>query len=273
MSLILRRHQEQPQQEGKLCEQLLLMKEVAQESCRRLMEIANRVRRIASLERDLVQQADVNELLRDAIALWRAELDHPKAEVMVDLNDLPPLNCKPQQLGSVFLELLRNATAHLQGKGEIRISSAASDDQVTVRISDNGRGIDPDRLPTLFAPALAVKDGRVVTSNWALFISRRVVLDHGGRIDIHSTEGKGTCVTIRLPHTTGTEAKENAMNDQPVASKQAIKQCQNETAAYFGVTVNVIARMPSCSLIGYRNREFVVETADLQKSLALGRAA
>jgi signal transduction histidine kinase len=273
MSLILRRYQEQPKQDGKLCEHLFLMNQVAQESCRRLIEIVSRMQRFTSLERSQLQPADVNELLKDAIALLQAELDS-RVEVVVDLNELRPLDCKPQQLCIVFLELLRNAMAHLQGTGEIHISSVESDNQITIRISDNGRGIDPERRPNLFEPTFAVKDGRVVTSNWALFTSRSVVLDHGGQIEIHSTEEKGTCVTIRLPLTTRTETKEaNAMNNQSIASRESTKPFQNETAIYFGLSVQVIARMPSCSLIRYRDREFVVETADLQNSLALGRAA
>jgi hypothetical protein len=51
-------------------------------------------------------------------------------------------------------------------------------------------------------------------------------------------------------------------------------QClPNETAQYFGLRVEVIARMTSCSLIRYGGRESVVETKDLQSCLPLGRAA
>ena len=273
MSLILRRHQEQPQKDGNLSQQLLLMKQVAQQSCRRLIEIVSRMRRFTNLERAQVQQADVNDLLRDAIALLRSELERPKVEVKVNFDDLRPLNCKPQQLCSVFLELLRNATAHLQGEGEIQISSTEANNQITIQISDNGRGIDSERLPNLFEPSFTVKDGRVVTSNWALFVSRCVILDHGGQIEIHSTEGKGTCVTIKLPHTTKTQTKENNPMNPSISSQQSTKPSESETANYFGLTVQIIVRMPSYSLICYGNREFVVDTADLQMSLALRQAA
>jgi signal transduction histidine kinase len=273
MSLILRRHQEQPEQAGKLGEDFFLMKEVAQQSCQRLIEIVSRMQRFTSLERDRMQEADVNDLLRDPSALFQPELD-PNVELIVDLDELPPLNCKPRQLCAVFLELLRNAMAHLQGTGEIRVRSAESDDQITIQISHNGRAINPGQLPNVFEPAFAVKDGRVVTSNWALFSSRTVVLDHGGHIEIDSAEGKGTCVTISLPNTTRTETEEDSsMNAPSVASEQSSKRLPEETATYFGITVQVIARMPSCSLIRYGSREFIVETADLQTSLALRRAA
>jgi two-component system, NtrC family, sensor kinase len=270
MSLILRRHQEQ---DGKLCKDFSLLKQVAQESCRRLIEIVSRMQRFTRLERVQLQRADVNELLRDAIALLQPELG-PTMEIISELNELHPLNCRPRQLCAVFLELLRNATACLRGKGETRVRSTESGDQITIQISHTGSSIDPEHLPNLFEPVFAVKDGRVVTSNWALFSSRTVILDHGGHVEIESVEGKGTCVTISLPHTTRSQTKEDSsMNTPSVASKQSNKGLQEETVTYFGLAVEVIVRMSSCSLVRYRNREFVVETTDLQKSLVLGRAA
>jgi signal transduction histidine kinase len=272
MSLILGKHQQQPQKDGALSEQLLLMKQVAQQSCQRLIEIVNRMQRFTNLDRAQVQQADINDLLRDAIALLQPELG-PTTEVISELNELHPLNCRPRQLCAVFLELLRNATACLKGKGEIRVRSAESGDQITIQISHTC-SIDAEHLASLFEPVFAVKDGRVVTSNWALFSSRTVILDHGGHVEIESVEGKGTCVTISLPHTTRSQTKEDSsMNTPSVASKQSNNELQQETATYFGLAVEVIVRMSSCSLVRYGNREFVVETTDLQKSLVLGRAA
>src|SRR5215510_13238938 len=56
ISLILRKHEGLPQLGGKLSEQLVLMKQVAQESCRRLMEIVSRMQRFTSLERVEIQR-------------------------------------------------------------------------------------------------------------------------------------------------------------------------------------------------------------------------
>jgi len=88
------------------------------------------------------------------------------------------------------------------------------------------------------------------------------------------TEAKATSVTIRLPQTTETETKEsNAMIKQSITSKQDTEAVPRETATYFGLTVQVIARMANYGLVRYRDRELVVETADLRTSLAVGRAA
>jgi len=63
------------------------------------------------------------------------------------------------------------------------------------------------------------------------------------------------------------------MTNQSVASKENPKAAPRETATYFGLPVEVIARMPNYTSIRYGNREFVVESVDLRTSLAMGRAA
>ena len=67
------------------------------------------------------------------------------------------------------------------------------------RVRDNGRGIPPAQLEHLFEPAFCVEGSRVATSNWGLFVSRGIISDHGGHLDIDSTEGEGTTATIQLP--------------------------------------------------------------------------
>ena len=63
------------------------------------------------------------------------------------------------------------------------------------------------------------------------------------------------------------------MTNQSVASQENTKAAPGETTTYFGLPVEVIARMPNYSSIRYGNREFVVESVDLRKNLTLGRAA
>src|SRR5262249_21635839 len=128
-------------------------------------------------------------------------------EVALDLKPLPPLKCRPQQLSAVFLNLLRNALAHLEQKGKISVTSIQSDDEIAIEVRDNGRGISAERLPFLFEPTFAVKSSRVTTSNWGLFTSRSIIVEHGGQIGIESTPGKGTVVTVTLPAAAGAVAR------------------------------------------------------------------
>jgi signal transduction histidine kinase len=176
------------------------------ESCRRLKEVVARMQRFTNLDRAEEQAVDLNDLLRDTIALLQSELK-PSAEVTLDLKPLPPLKCRPQQLSAVFLNLLRNAVAHLKEQGKICVSSIQSDGEIAIQVQDNGPGIAAERLPFLFEPTFAVRSGRVTTSNWGLFSSRSIILEHGGQIGIESTEGKGTIVTVTLPAAAGATSR------------------------------------------------------------------
>ena len=68
-----------------------------------------------------------------------------------------------------------------------------------MKVLDNGKGIPHERLVHLFDPVFHVEGGRVSTTNWGLFISRSIISEHGGHIDIESAEGKGTMASISLP--------------------------------------------------------------------------
>jgi signal transduction histidine kinase len=177
----------------------------ALESCQRLREVVARMQRFTNLDRAEEQAVDLNELLRDTIGLLQSELNR-NAQVALDLKPLPPLKCKPQQLSAVFLNLLRNALAQLQEKGTICVTSTQAGDEIAIQVRDNGPGIPAERLPSLFEPTFAVRSGKVTTSNWGLFTSRRIIVEHGGQIKIDSAEGKGTTVTVTLPAAAGATA-------------------------------------------------------------------
>jgi signal transduction histidine kinase len=174
----------------------------ALESCQRLKELVARMQRFTNLDRSEEQAVDLNGLLRDTVGLLQSELNQ-HAEVTLDLRPLPLLKCRPQQLSAVFFNLLRNAVAHLEKKGKISVTSIQSNAEITIQVCDNGPGIAAERLPSLFEPAFAVKGGRVTTSNWGLFTSRSIILEHGGQIGIKSIEGEGTTVTVTLPTAAG----------------------------------------------------------------------
>ena len=196
-TLVLLYKKRQGSDETKLAGIFDSLARTALESCQRLKELVARMQRFTHLDRAEEQVADINELLRDTIGLLQSELNQ-RAEVTLNLKPLPRLKCKPQQLSAVFLHLLRNAIAHLEENGKISVSSVQSGAEIAIQVCDSGQGIAAERLPHLFEPTLTVRGGRVTTSNWGLFTSRSIILEHGGQIRIESTEGKGTTVTVTL---------------------------------------------------------------------------
>jgi two-component system sensor histidine kinase AtoS len=75
---------------------------------------------------------------------------------------------------------------------------------VDVIVRDAGRGLHPDELAVAFEPGFRVRNGQV-GATWGLFSSRQIVREHGGDMQIRSTPGSGTEVTVSLPLELGLE--------------------------------------------------------------------
>ena len=170
----------------------------ARQSIERLMRIVERMKQLTNLDRAEEQMVDLNELWSSSVDLLRGELD-PKANVLLELNSLPRLKCKPQQMSAVFTNLLRNSANSMDRRGTIQITSDRRGSEIVLEVRDDGRGISPDRLSLLFDPTFRVEGQRVSTTNWGLFVSRSIIAEHGGQIEIESTEGRGTTARISLP--------------------------------------------------------------------------
>lgn len=173
------------------------------QSSDRLKEIVARMQRFTNLDQAEIQAADINEIINDVTALVHPRYKE-KADVKLELGEVPELVCRPQQLSAVFSNLLGNAFEATDGagadrKGLVLVTTRQNDGAVEVEIQDNGRGLDHDAVATIFDPEFKVSGGRVASGNWSMFSSRQIVREHGGDIFIASQKGAGTRVTVSLP--------------------------------------------------------------------------
>jgi signal transduction histidine kinase len=169
-----------------------------QESAQRLKELVKRVQRFTNLDQAEVQSADLNEMLQDVTALVSPELKKT-ARFEMNLQPLPPLVCRPQQLSVVFSNIVNNAVTALNGNGHVVVSTRQNAGEIQIDVEDNGRGMSAREAETIFDPGFRVAEGRVASGNWSMFSSRQIVREHGGEIRIASTQGQGTRVTVTLP--------------------------------------------------------------------------
>ncbi len=103
-------------------------------------------------------------------------------------------------LKQLFLILVDNAIKYTPPEGEVRISAGRADGRVVVRVSDTGRGIAPEDLPHIFERFYRADRARQTGgSGLGLSIARWIVQEHGGRIEVESTPGRGTTFTVSLP--------------------------------------------------------------------------
>lgn len=143
---------------------------------------------------------DLNRLLRDTLRLLEPEI--ASRSITVDLNlseKLPAALIDPGQFQQVFYNLLRNAYQAIGGgEGIISIRTGSTETDFIISISDNGTGIPPEQMGSLFEPYHTTKTSG---TGLGLLIVRRIIREHGGAIEIQSRPDEGTIILIRLPHT------------------------------------------------------------------------
>ncbi|MBY4675447.1 sensor histidine kinase [Marinobacterium arenosum] len=152
----------------------------------------NNVTRIDLSSRRLV---DVNELLEGAVSLAQSELQG-KGHLRTELRPVVRVSANSGQLNQVFGHLLQNAVQALETGGEILVASCQQGAEVVVTIRDNGRGMDEETQARLFTPFFSTRDGQ---AGLGLSVSRSIIEEHGGRIELTSQPGSGTTIRILLP--------------------------------------------------------------------------
>jgi signal transduction histidine kinase len=106
------------------------------------------------------------------------------------------------QLRQLVLILLDNALRYTPAGGSVGASVSRAGDWATIRVSDTGIGIDGDVVDRIFDRFYRADEARNRDSGGAglgLAIAKQLVEEHGGRIAVESTPGKGTTFTVRLP--------------------------------------------------------------------------
>ena len=104
------------------------------------------------------------------------------------------------RLEQVFLNLMANAVEHASGSGTIDVTIRRSAGQAVVEVRDHGDGIDADDLSFLFEAYTRLgRPQRNAGLGLGLFVSREIVVAHGGTITATSQIGDGTMFEVRLP--------------------------------------------------------------------------
>ena len=127
---------------------------------------------------------DVNELIREALALERADLQKHRITVQAEPNtQLPTIQGDRIELQQVFLNLITNAIHAMAGEGEPRVLRVKSEvherDTIVVSVADTGTGVQPQDIDRIFNPLFTTKsDGMGL----GLSICRAIVEAHNGRL-------------------------------------------------------------------------------------------
>jgi len=141
---------------------------------------------------------DLNALCEAVQTLMRKRLGDAHVNLHLDLSFPPPVTCgDSNQIKQVLLNLLLNALEAMPAQGgNITLSTASDDSNVSIRVVDDGIGIAEELRAQLFEPLFTTKSRGL---GLGLAISQEIVQRHGGEIQADSDPGRGTVFTVSLP--------------------------------------------------------------------------
>jgi signal transduction histidine kinase len=143
------------------------------------------------------QPGDLSRTAEQAVHLAQQQVfSRPIQISLYSAGGLAPVEHDAPQIQQVLLNLLLNAVQAIEGTGRIDVRVEARGAFATVSVTDTGRGIDPSHLSMIFRPFFTTK-GR--GTGLGLSLAQRIAEGHGGRIQVASTPGKGSCFTLELP--------------------------------------------------------------------------
>jgi len=139
---------------------------------------------------------DINETIKDVLLFLKLQLDLADIRVKINLSPVVFIHADKFQIEQVFDNIITNSIHAISNKGTITIKTSINGDTAEIVFTDSGTGIAENDLSKIFEPFYS---GRKKGTGLGLSIVRKIVLAHNGNINIESTLGKGTTVTITLP--------------------------------------------------------------------------
>lgn len=173
-----------------------LLKEI-QQGLTRVKEIVGQLKVFAFDRPSQSAPADLREIVERALAIaihgFGAQI-----QIHKDYAEIPLIKCGAAELTHVFLAILSNAGQAISSAGEISIKIVRQDNYLRCDITDSGSGIQAEHLPHIFDPFFTTKAVGSGTG-MGLAVAYTTIAQQGGKIEIQSTPGQGSCFSIYLP--------------------------------------------------------------------------
>ena len=160
----------------------------------KISELVNAVKRWTYSGQGPVQDVDLNQVITDSCTLLKHKASGKKLELQL-ADSIPLIPARGVELSQVVTNLIDNALD--AAASIVTLKTTAAPHEVVIEISDDGPGIPADHISRIWEPFFTTKAPGVGTGI-GLPISRKIIVDHGGRIDVESQPGR-TVFQVHLP--------------------------------------------------------------------------
>jgi signal transduction histidine kinase len=139
---------------------------------------------------------DVGLIITETVESFIRTVRRSGLEIVMDVHKGLYVQADSYRLKQVIWNLLLNSMQAMPNGGRIVIESYLEDDNVAIKVSDNGCGIDQKIMHRIFEPFFTTKN---LGTGLGLAIVQKVIEGYNGKIDVISSEGKGTTFVMTLP--------------------------------------------------------------------------
>lgn len=144
-----------------------------------------------------LESCQITDVLKETLAFMKQEIEN--RDIVTELKcpePVPKISVDRNQIKQAFFNLIKNALQAMSKEGLLTISVFNNDRVVGISFQDTGVGIAPDEFSRLFEPYHTTKPQG---SGLGLMIVQRIIQNHGGEIEVHSRQTRGTTITLLLP--------------------------------------------------------------------------
>jgi two-component system phosphate regulon sensor histidine kinase PhoR len=149
---------------------------------------------------------DIGVIVQQAAAAARPHAEAASVALRVRGDDAAMVDGEEDRLAQLLDNLISNAIKFTPAGGEVAVTLAAQNRQVSIEVSDTGIGIREEDLSRLFMRFFrsdATAAAAIPGTGLGLFIAKGIVEAHGGQIVVRSSVGKGTTFVVDLPAAIG----------------------------------------------------------------------
>ncbi len=173
------------------------------EDTQRILNIILKINRLVksflkrgrSVEKDMLIQINVKEKVENILFMFSQRFEEKGIRLTKDIDALVNIHMAEFDFDSILTNLLSNALDACEKDGEIKILSQQKDKEITLEVSNTGKGIDKEIIKKIHKPFFTTKEGG---SGIGLYVVYKIVYLYGGFINIDSSH-KGTNFCINLP--------------------------------------------------------------------------
>ena len=190
------------------------------ESGNELLSIISNIESMTSLEKEDVKinkkSQKINTIFDEVLTDFRDDIMSKKITVKNHFNFRDRIFCNETAMRQVISNIISNAIKYNKDGGTIIINNNTQNGWLILEITDNGHGMTNEEVDIIFKPFNKSRRSNIINQEGArlgLPIANTLIQIHDGNIDVKSTPGKGTCVTVSVPlisHTNDTKTQKSA---------------------------------------------------------------